>query len=265
MNLLNKLFLGLCVLGVLGLCVGGPAVVLLTEKQVEVQPVEELKNELLLEALSSATDVVTVERAMDAVVHVRAFVDKPSYEEEYYAMAWQGSGCFITTDGTIMTARHVVEGADYFEITLRDGRTFVTDVSLAANNLDVGFIKIEVEGVPCLCFSESDPLLGEDVWLYGHPLGDRNGWSVTKGIVSNVERDCEGFFGEFMMIQSDAASWPGNSGGPVINQNGQIVGVLVGGIVGQECLSYISPGDMCKEWSDVMKEWLECQKNCTRS
>lgn len=199
-------------------------------------------------------ETLNFESVMDTVVHIEAISD------DYYG-GWQGSGCFISDDGIIMTAGHVVKDATSFVIILRDGRTFESTVAWAADNMDVGFIKIKDVYTPRLQFSTTSVKLGQTVYVCGHPLGWMNNWSLSKGIISNVLRDCEGFFGAFDMIQSDAASWPGNSGGPVVDENGEIIGVLVGGIVGNECLSYITPAWIAKEWSDVFMEWLQCQKN----
>ena len=236
MRVTDKVFLMYCIIGFFGLWLVLPAVIWYDSNK-SVDP--------------------EYEKIMDTVVHIRTTVDHAECYDDYYSTEWQGSGCFVSPDGIIVTARHVIEDADSFIITLRDGREFETKVCLAADNLDVGFIKIDVNDVPYLEFGD-DPGLGEKVWIYGHPLGDMNGWSVTGGIVSNLERDCDGFFGEFMMIQSDSAAWPGTSGGPVVDADGKVIGILVGIGVGQECLSYISPGIVCKEWFDVMVEWLEC-------
>ena len=205
------------------------------------------------------------ERNMQAVVHIQAFDnDASDYDYGEYeadSKSWQGSGCFIREDGVIMTAGHVVDGADEFLITLHDGTQYRSTVSMKADNMDVGFIKIEPnEPVNYLRFDPDHEVeIGETIYIYGHPLGDMNPWSLTKGIVSNTERDTEGFFGVFDVLQGDAASWPGNSGGPVLDEHGKVIGVLVGGIRGSDNMSYITPSWIAKEWQDVFCEWLETQ------
>jgi S1-C subfamily serine protease len=211
---------------------------------------------------------VNIDQCMNAVVHIRAYMDEYQYMTEDYLYddfqgAWQGSGCFIREDGVILTAGHVVRGAKRFEITLRDGTVLESSVAWAADNMDVGFIKVEIpEGcvAPYLKFDTDGVKLTEAVYILGHPLGWMNNWTVSKGIISNTARDCEGFFGVFDVIQSDSASYPGNSGGPVVDENGRVVGVLVGGIQGMECLSYIVPSWIAKEWSDVFFEWLDTRE-----
>jgi len=207
-------------------------------------------------------EVADMDKVMNSVVHIRAYVEESQYGTEDYLYdgfqgAWQGSGCFISEDGIVMTAGHVVDGADRLEVTLRDGTVLESVYFWRADNMDVGFIKVDIENAPALKFDTDGIELTEDVFILGHPLGWMNGWTISKGIISNTARDCDGFFGEHLMVQSDAASYPGNSGGPVVDLNGNIVGVLVGGIGGQECLSYITPAWIAKEWSDVFSAWLE--------
>jgi len=201
------------------------------------------------------------ETAMDCVVHIKAEKETAVMYDEYLraqsGQSWQGSGCFISNDGVILTAGHVVDGASSIIVTLRDGIELEAVHFWKADNMDVGFIKVDVTNVPFLEFDVGGVNLAEDVFILGHPFGIANKWSITKGIISNTDRDRQGYFGEKLMLQSDAASWPGNSGGPVLNKTGRIVGVLVGGIGGHECLSYIVPSWIAKEWSDVFYEWLQ--------
>jgi S1-C subfamily serine protease len=208
-----------------------------------------------------AKKVLPVEHIMDSVVHIRAESASAQTYDEYtrakYGQSWQGSGCFIRPDGVILTAGHVIKGAAKIWVTLRDGTELEAKYFWQADNMDIGFIKVEADLVPCLQFDTDGVKLVDDVYIVGHPLGIMNQWSITKGIVSNIARDCEGYFGEKLMIQSDAAAWPGNSGGPVVDASGNIIGVLVGGINGQECLSYIVPTWIASEWADVFFAWLE--------
>lgn len=203
---------------------------------------------------------INVEQCMDAIVHIHAIgneVENYTYYAQRYAPEWQGSGCFIREDGIIMTAGHVVYDANEIYVTLRDGTELKAEYFWAGDNMDVGFIKVDIENAPCLKFDDDELKLADEVYIFGHPLGIMNKWSVTKGIMSNLDRDCEGFFGVHHVIQSDAASWPGNSGGPVLDAEGEIVGVLVGGIGDFECLSYITPTWIASEWADVFEAWLE--------
>jgi len=85
---------------------------------------------------------------------------------------------------------------------------------------------------------------GLDVFVIGCPFGYELRFTVTKGIISGLERDCDGFFGEKLILQVDAQSWPGNSGGPVYNMRGQIIGILVGGYYNADGIGLCIPSDV---------------------
>ena len=204
-----------------------------------------------------------VTRAMDSVVHIKAYQSQMQYNNytgKYvqHFRTWQGSGCFISRDGVILTARHVLEGAESFEITMRDGTVLESNVSYVADNMDVGFLVVDVNDASFLRFGP-DPEILDVAYILGHPFGAMNIWTVTKGIVSNIDRDCNGFFGDTLMYQSDAASFPGNSGGPLLDEGGRIVGVLVGGVGGVSGISYCIPGERAKLWADVFFMWRKAQ------
>lgn len=223
-----------------------------------------------IEPLPARVEVVermSVEDMMDCVVHLQVIgkeIENYTYYQECMIPEWQGSGFFVREDGIIITAAHVVRDATDITVTLRDGTEYEAEYFWPADNMDVGFVKIEIdcndtpeiEQVPFLEFDRDGVELAEDVYILGHPFGDMNGWSITKGIISNLDRDTEGFFGVHAVLQADASSWPGNSGGCVLDMEGRIVGVLVGGIRGQECLSYIVPGRIAKAWCVVFESWL---------
>lgn len=133
----------------------------------------------------------------------------------------QGSGFVITPDGVIMTNAHVVEGADEILVTLPDKREFKGKVLGADKRTDVAIVKIEAGGLPAVKIGDPNRLrVGEWVIAIGSPFGLEN--SVTAGIVSAKARDT----GDFLpFIQTDVAVNPGNSGGPLINLRGEVVGV----------------------------------------
>ncbi len=132
-----------------------------------------------------------------------------------------GSGFIVSADGYIMTNAHVIDGADDVYVTLTDKREFKAKVIGADKRTDVAVVKIEGGNLPRLPIGDSSKLrAGEWVIAIGSPFGLDN--SVTAGIVSTKARDT----GDYLrLIQSDVAVNLGNSGGPLINMRGEVVGI----------------------------------------
>jgi serine protease Do len=135
-----------------------------------------------------------------------------------------GTGFIVSADGQIVTNAHVVDGADKVTVTLADGRKIDGKVLGADAATDIAVIKIE-EGkdLPTVAFGDSAQLkVGQDVVAIGNPFGLGN--SVTSGIVSALGRDINsGPFDNY--IQTDAAINKGNSGGPLFNADGEVIGI----------------------------------------
>ena len=140
-----------------------------------------------------------------------------------------GSGVIIREDGYIVTNNHVVDGASKIEVTLNNNKTFEASVIGTDPATDVALIKIEASGLPVLSFGDSDNLrLGEWVLAIGSPLGEELRSTITAGIVSAKGRSMPNYDGQFKIesfIQTDAAVNPGNSGGALVNKEGQLVGI----------------------------------------
>lgn len=132
-----------------------------------------------------------------------------------------GSGFIISNDGYILTNNHVVAGASTIIVTLTDKREFKAKVIGRDERTDVALIKIEGSNFPTLKTTNSDNIkVGQWVMAAGSPFGLKN--SVTAGIVSAINRDT----GDYVsFIQTDAAVNPGNSGGPLVNMSGEVVGI----------------------------------------
>jgi len=186
--------------------------------------------------------VSIIQRVDPSVVYVEAYGTYEAYSYDEYGFdkqndqkLWSGSGVIICPDGLVLTAAHVIEGADRFKVTLPDGQEFWSENAWHRSEIsDIGFIQLDVtEKLPVSSLGKSNTLKrGEDVFVIGCPFGYDLRFTVTKGIVSGIKRDCDGYFGEKLMLQVDAASFPGNSGGPVYNMRGRIIGILVGGYSG---------------------------------
>jgi serine protease Do len=132
-----------------------------------------------------------------------------------------GSGFIVSTDGYVMTNAHVVDGADEIYVNLTDKREFKAKLVGADKRTDVAVLKIEAAKLPAVATGEVGKLkVGEWVMAIGTPFGLEN--TVTAGIVSAKARDTGE---EIRFIQTDVAVNPGNSGGPLINMRGEVVGI----------------------------------------
>ena len=185
------------------------------------------------------------ENAVEAVVYVKVTI-KPQQQQqqidpffrfffgdEYgYGNREQkgsGSGVIIRQDGYIVTNNHVVSGATTIQVTLNNNKTYDATVIGTDPATDVALIKIDATGLPVLQFADSDKLrLGEWVLAIGSPLGEELRSTITAGIVSAKGRSMPNYNGEFKIesfIQTDAAVNPGNSGGALVNKEGELVGI----------------------------------------
>ena len=138
-----------------------------------------------------------------------------------------GSGVIITQDGYIVTNNHVIDGATNIEVTLNSNQTYKATLVGTDPATDVALLKIDAEGLPTIPFGDSDKLrLGEWVIAIGSPYDLRS--TITAGIVSAKGRSMPNYTGEFKIesfIQTDAAVNPGNSGGALVDKNGNLVGI----------------------------------------
>ena len=140
-----------------------------------------------------------------------------------------GSGVIIRQDGYIVTNNHVVANASTVNVTLNNNKTYPATVVGTDPATDVALIKIDATGLPTVRFADSDKLrLGEWVLAIGSPLGAELRSTITAGIVSAKGRQMPNYDGEFKIesfIQTDAAVNPGNSGGALVNKQGELVGI----------------------------------------
>ena len=163
-----------------------------------------------------------------------------------------GSGFIISADGFILTNAHVVDGASEVYVTLTDKREFKAKIVGSDTRTDVAVLKIDGSNLPRLNMGDSDKIrVGEWVLAIGSPFGLEN--TVTAGIVSAKARDT----GDYLpLIQTDVAVNPGNSGGPLINLKGEVVGInsqiysRSGGFMG---ISFAVPIDEALRVADQLK------------
>ena len=183
--------------------------------------------------LTSYRDIV--KKALPAVVSIEAKgkARKPAPprpgqpmqgEKEDAPAIGYGSGFLIDPKGVVLTNYHVVEDADAVEVTLRDGRKIISRNIKVDTKSDLAIVRIEAKGaLPFLDFGDSNEMeIGDRVLAIGAPFNLPG--SVTAGIVSAKERSLNvKMYEDF--IQTDAALNPGNSGGPLINLEGKVIGV----------------------------------------
>ena len=135
-----------------------------------------------------------------------------------------GSGFIIRQDGYLVTNAHVVEEAERIQIQLYDGRRFAGRVVGFDNRVDLALVKVDATALPVAVLGDSNRLrVGEFVLALGHPFGLEQ--TVSFGIVSRKGAPLDVAAPGFDFIQTDAAVNPGNSGGPLVNMAGEIVGV----------------------------------------
>jgi serine protease Do len=153
-------------------------------------------------------------------------------EREYKSMGL-GSGIIIDKDGYILTNEHVVAGASEIKVKLSDGREFNAQVKGSDYRSDLAIIKVEAKDLPAIKLGDSDKLrIGEWVVAIGNPFGfaiENPEPTVTVGVVSALGRYVSALGRRERsyddLIQTDAAINPGNSGGPLVNLNGEVIGI----------------------------------------
>jgi S1-C subfamily serine protease len=165
-----------------------------------------------------------------------------------------GSGFILSQDGKILTNAHVVAGADTVTVTLKDGRSFQGKVMGSDPATDVAVIKIDEKNLPTVTLGDSDRLQpGEWAIAIGNPLGLDN--TVTTGIISATGRSSNqiGVADKRVnFIQTDAAINPGNSGGPLINANGNVIGMNTAIIRNAQGLGFAIPINQAKQIADQL-------------
>ncbi|MEM8531132.1 MAG: trypsin-like peptidase domain-containing protein [Chloroflexota bacterium] len=173
---------------------------------------------------SSAEALVTADPASNAVTHIVEQL-QPSVVQVRNRWRGGGTGVIWRTDGSIVTNHHVVGKANEVEIGLFDGRTLTATVSDRNPTLDLALLKVDATDLPAAPVDDSSTLrVGELVLAIGHPWGQP--WVVTAGIVSGLGNvTIANTNQQVQYIRSDVRLAPGNSGGPLLNARGAVVGI----------------------------------------
>lgn len=176
--------------------------------------------------LPSVADVVAVVKP--SVVAINTQTTMLDFFNRRFTQEGAGSGWIMDENGFIVTNDHVIDGADSITVTLDDGRTFAVDMNTVTTDpqTDLAILKIDTENLPAADIGDSSALrVGDWVVAIGNSLG--LGMSATSGIVSGLEVSLPASSGQTLcdLVQTDAAINPGNSGGPLVNMNGEVVGI----------------------------------------
>ena len=225
-------------------------------------------------AMENTNFTVAAEKSLNAVVHVKntsyKTVRDPFAEFFYgegsgskkYSQIGTGSGVIISSDGYIVTNNHVINRAEQIEITLNNKKVYTAELIGADPTNDIALVKIDADELPYITFGDSDNVkIGEWVLAVGNPYNLTS--TVTAGIISAKGRDLQGNNGVVdSFIQTDAAVNPGNSGGALVNTNGDLVGIntaissQTGAFVGY---SFAVPSNIAKKVIEDLMEFGNVQ------
>ncbi|RFS26555.1 PDZ domain-containing protein [Chitinophaga silvatica] len=180
----------------------------------------------LLDAYSQTVTGV-VGSVAESVVHIsveKKVKDQRTKQER--SQSGSGSGFIISSDGFIITNNHVVENADSIKVSFVDGRKVTAEIKGTDPSTDLAVLKVDESGLKALQLADSSTLqVGQIAIAIGNPMGLQ--YTVTTGVVSALGRTLRASNGRLIdnVIQTDAALNPGNSGGPLVNSSGQVIGV----------------------------------------
>ena len=192
------------------------------------------------------------EKAAPSVVSVTAATDSGTQS---------GSGILLSSDGYLITNCHVVEGGTSLAVTLYDGQEFTACLVGADSVSDLAVLKIEATGLTPAEFGSSDNArVGDSVTVIGSPLGKELPGTMTNGIISAINRNVVIGGNTMSLMQTNAALNSGNSGGPLLNCYGQVIGIVTAKIgdyastAGTEGLGFAIPMSSAQEIINLLME-----------
>ncbi len=176
----------------------------------------------LLDAYSRAV-IAVVDEVGPSVVSINVGVRRRGYGQD---ISGAGSGVILTPDGYILTNSHVVRGATRVEVILTDGRLFEASPVGEDPPTDLAVIRLNASGLPFAMLGDSADLrVGQFVIAIGNPFGFQS--TVSTGVISALGRSLRGVEGRLIenIIQTDLPLNPGNSGGPLVDSRGRVIGI----------------------------------------
>jgi S1-C subfamily serine protease len=209
--------------------------------------------------------VAAVEKVKPAVVALSTTRVAVDYMLHPVPVAGVGSGFVVREDGYIVTSAHVVEGAEKLQVIFSDGKTVGGHVVGADARTDVALVKVDLSGLHVAKMGNSDKIkVGQIVLALGNPLWMVGDPTVTLGVVSAISRTIRS---ERMLIedliQTDAAINPGNSGGPLINIEGEVIGINTAIVPFAQGIGFAIPVNTAKrvvndliKYGTVIRPWL---------
>lgn len=159
------------------------------------------------------------DRCRPSVVTIQAYADKK--QGLYF-----GTGIVLSSDGLIVTNTHIIEGCDSVTVTLYDDTEYEAKLIGADSISDISVLKIEATGLIPATFANSDNLrVGSDCVAIGNPVSSKLTGTMTNGIISAINRDITSNGHSMTLIQTNAAINEGNSGGPLLDMSGRVIGI----------------------------------------
>lgn len=177
---------------------------------------------------ASLSTVDVVKLLSPSIVRIESEILVRSYFNRYIPSTSVGTGIILDEQGYILTNHHVIEGAQAVTVILSNGDSYSATVIGSDPSIDIAVVQVEAEGLRPATLGDSDALqVGEDVIAFGHALGLSGGPTVSKGIVSALERSISLDAQTVVdgLVQTDAAINPGNSGGALVNTYGEVIAV----------------------------------------
>jgi len=200
-------------------------------------------DEALLDAYSRAV-IGVVEKVGPAVISIAV---KKRRRGRGFASEGAGSGVVIAPDGYALTNHHVVDGAESLEAGLTDGNTYAVEIIGSDPPTDLAVVRLAANGLAAATLGDSSALrVGQMAIAIGNPLGFQN--TVSAGVISALGRALRSQSGRLIenIIQTDVALNPGNSGGPLVDSRGRVIGINTAMIVMAQGISFAIPVNMAR-------------------